>query len=79
VYGIPDDKWGEAVHATIQLKPGAAVTQEKMIAFCKDGLASVKSPKSIDFTEALPRSPVGKVLKRDLREVYWKDSERQVS
>lgn len=79
VYGIPDEKWGEAVHATIQLKPGESVTQETIIAFCKEGLASVKSPKSIDFIEDLPRSPVGKVLKRTLRDAYWKDSDRQVS
>jgi acyl-CoA synthetase (AMP-forming)/AMP-acid ligase II len=79
VFGIPDEKWGEAVHATVQLKPGEQVSADDMITFCKDGLASVKTPKSIDFTEALPRSPVGKVLKRALRDEYWKDSDSQVS
>jgi acyl-CoA synthetase (AMP-forming)/AMP-acid ligase II len=78
VFGIPDKKWGEAVHATIQLKPGENVSEEVMIDFCKEGLASVKAPKSIDFVDALPRSPVGKILKRDLRGKYWKDNDRQV-
>ena len=78
VYGIPDETWGEAVHATVQLKVGESISEDQLIAFCKEGLASVKTPKSIDFTEALPRSPVGKVLKRDLRDAYWKDKERMV-
>jgi acyl-CoA synthetase (AMP-forming)/AMP-acid ligase II len=78
VFGIPDEKWGEAVHATIQLKADASVTQEEIIGFCKEGLASVKTPKSVDFIEALPRSPVGKVLKRELRDNYWKGIDRQV-
>jgi acyl-CoA synthetase (AMP-forming)/AMP-acid ligase II len=78
VYGIPDDVWGEAVHATVQLKSSEVVSAEDMITFCKASLASVKAPKSIDFIEQLPRSPVGKVLKRALRDEYWKDTGRAV-
>ena len=67
VVGVPDDKWGEAVKAVIELKPGASADPEDIIALCKDRLGSVKAPKSVDFVTTLPRSPVGKVLKKDIR------------
>ena len=67
VIGVPDEKWGEAVKAVIELKPGAAAEPEEIIALCKDRLGSVKAPKSVDFVATLPRSPVGKVLKKDIR------------
>ena len=63
---MPDEKWGEAVKACVQLKPGANVGAEELIAYCKEKIGSMKAPKSVDFVENLPRSPVGKVLKRDL-------------
>jgi acyl-CoA synthetase (AMP-forming)/AMP-acid ligase II len=63
VFGIDDDKWGEAVHAAIQLKPDQQVSAEELIAFAKHELGSVKAPKHIHFYESLPRSPVGKVQK----------------
>lgn len=78
VFGIPDEKWGEAVHATIQLKGGESLSEQAVIDYCKNALASVKAPKSVDFIDNLPRSPVGKVLKRALRDSYWKDSDRKV-
>ncbi len=78
VVGVPDEKWGEAVKAVIELKPGASVAEDEIIALCKEKLGSVKSPKTVDFIEALPRSPVGKVLKRDLRQRYWQGQDRQV-
>jgi acyl-CoA synthetase (AMP-forming)/AMP-acid ligase II len=71
VIGVPDAKWGEAVKAVIELNPGQSVSAEDIIALCKDQLGSVMAPKSVDFIERLPRSPAGKVLKKDLREVYW--------
>jgi fatty-acyl-CoA synthase len=79
VIGVPDEKWGEAVKACVQLKPGAHVGEDELIAACKHALGSVKAPKSVDFLDDLPRSPVGKVLKRELRVPYWTDHERQVS
>jgi fatty-acyl-CoA synthase len=71
VIGVPDDKWGEAVKAVVELAPGSTATEAELIALCREKLGPVSSPKSIDFIAALPRSAVGKVLKRVLREPYW--------
>jgi acyl-CoA synthetase (AMP-forming)/AMP-acid ligase II len=79
IIGIPDEKWGEAVKAIIQLKAGGHCSEEDLISLCKDKLGSVKTPKSIDFMEQLPRSPAGKVLKNKLREKYWESHSRAVS
>jgi len=79
VIGVPDEKWGEAVKAVIQLKPGHSATEEELIALVKRELGSVKAPKSIDFLASLPRSPVGKVIKVELRKVYWEGRERAVN
>jgi acyl-CoA synthetase (AMP-forming)/AMP-acid ligase II len=70
VIGLPDPYWIETVHAVIVLKPGAAVDQQAMIDFCKERLARYKAPKSVDFVEMLPKSPQGKILKRELRKSY---------
>jgi acyl-CoA synthetase (AMP-forming)/AMP-acid ligase II len=78
VIGVPDDKWGEAVRAVVELKKGKAVTAEELIALCKTRLGSVKAPKSVEFVATLPRSSVGKVLKKDLRAAYWAGRERKV-
>jgi acyl-CoA synthetase (AMP-forming)/AMP-acid ligase II len=78
VIGVPDEKWGEAVKAVIQLKPDTSAEEEELISFCKAELGSVKAPKSVDFIDALPKSAVGKVLKKDLRAKYWKDSGRTI-
>ncbi len=78
VIGVPDDKWGEAVKAVVELNPGQSVTAAELIALCKEKLGSVMAPKTVDFVASLPRSTVGKVLKKDLRAQYWKDSSRKV-
>ncbi|MGF6202522.1 AMP-binding protein [Pseudomonas laurylsulfatiphila] len=78
VIGIPDDKWGEAVKAIVQLKPGRSCTADDLIALVKERLGSVKTPKSVDFIEQLPRSPAGKVLKTELRKAYWEGKTRAV-
>jgi len=75
---VPDDKWGEAVKAVVELKPGSQTSAEDLIALCKERLGSVKAPKSVDFVTSLPRSPVGKVLKKDIRAPYWKQAERSI-
>lgn len=78
VVGVPDDKWGEAVKAVIQLKPGAYAAQEEVIQLVKSKLGSVHAPKSVDFVASLPRSPNGKVLKREIRDKFWVGVERLV-
>jgi acyl-CoA synthetase (AMP-forming)/AMP-acid ligase II len=79
VIGIPDDQWGESVKAVVVLKPEAAVTERELIEFARERIAHYKSPKSVDFVEALPRNPSGKILKRELRKPYWVGRERQVN
>ena len=71
VIGVPNEKWGEAVHGVVLLKPGASLDTEALITMCKDRLGSVKAPKSIDIWDDLPRSAPGKVLKREIRKKYW--------
>jgi acyl-CoA synthetase (AMP-forming)/AMP-acid ligase II len=70
VIGVPDEKWGEAVKAVIELKPGCLTTEEEIIKLCKEKLGSVKSPKSVEFWRELPRSPLNKVLKKKIREFF---------
>jgi acyl-CoA synthetase (AMP-forming)/AMP-acid ligase II len=79
VIGIPDDKWGESVKAVVQLKSGESLDESVLITYAKAKLDSVKAPKSIDFVDDLPRSPVGKVLKTDIRKQYWTEQDRAVN
>jgi len=79
VIGIPDQKWGEAVKAVIVLKPGAELTENELIAHAREKIAGFKCPKSVDFIDALPRNPSGKILRRELRAPYWKGLQRQVN
>ena len=67
VIGIPHEKWGEMVVGVIQLREGQELDEKELITFCKERIGSVKSPKKIIVMENLPRSTVGKVLKRDIR------------
>jgi fatty-acyl-CoA synthase/long-chain acyl-CoA synthetase len=71
VFGIPSRDWGEAVHATVVRSPGSALTGEQITAFAREHLASYKVPRSVDFTDELPRTGSGKLLKRQLRAPYW--------
>ncbi len=79
VIGVPDEKWGEAVKAVVALKPGAKADPESIIAFARTRIAAFKSPKSVDFIDALPRNASGKILRRQLREPYWAGRERRVN
>jgi acyl-CoA synthetase (AMP-forming)/AMP-acid ligase II len=78
VIGVPDARWGEAVKAIVVRTPGAEVTAEELIAFARERIAGYKLPKSIDFVDSLPRTPTGKIPKRELRAPYWQGRERQV-
>ncbi|HMN72923.1 MAG TPA: AMP-binding protein, partial [Rhodoblastus sp.] len=79
VIGVPDDKWGEAVKAVVVLKEGAQASPDEIIAFARTRIAGYKSPRTVDFIEALPRNPSGKILKRELREPYWAGKDRRVN
>ena len=80
VIGVPDERWGERVHAIIVPKPGIALTQDRVMEHCREQIAGYKCPRSIDFrSEALPLSGAGKVLKRELREPYWKGYTKAVN
>jgi len=72
VIGVYDEEWGESPKAVVVCKEGEELTEEEVIEFCKQHLAGYKKPKSVDFIDALPRNPAGKVLKRVLREKYGK-------
>jgi long-chain acyl-CoA synthetase len=78
VIGIPDERWGEAVKAMVVRKPGTNVTADELIGFARERIAHFKAPRSIDFVETLPRTPTGKILKRELRKPFWAGQERQV-
>jgi long-chain acyl-CoA synthetase len=79
VIGVPDHRWGETVKAVVVLRPGAAATELDIIEFCKSRLAGFKRPTSVDFVQAIPRNPTGKILKRELREQYWQGQARRVA
>ena len=78
VIGVPDEKWGEALKAVVVLKPGQESSYEEISDFCGQRLADYLKPRSVEFVDELPRSPVGKVLKRKLRDRYWGDAEFKV-
>jgi acyl-CoA synthetase (AMP-forming)/AMP-acid ligase II len=70
-FGVPDEKWGEAVKAAVVLKPDQTATAEEIIHFCKQHIASYKVPKSVDFLKEIPKTGSGKLFKKALRDPYW--------
>jgi long-chain acyl-CoA synthetase len=81
VFGIPDDEWGEQVKAAVELAPGHAASPAlaaELIAFARSHLAGYKVPRSIDFEDALPRTPAGKLYVRRLRDPYWSGRTRRI-
>jgi long-chain acyl-CoA synthetase len=80
VFGVPDDRWGERVHAAVVLVEGSAVAAEELMERCRGLIAGYKVPRSIDVHAGpLPKSGAGKLLKRELRAEYWSGHRRQVS
>jgi long-chain acyl-CoA synthetase len=80
VIGIPDPKWGEAVHAIVVPRNGAALTPEAVQAHCRNLIAGYKCPRSVELrNEPLPVSAAGKIQKNVLREPYWRGQDKRVN
>jgi long-chain acyl-CoA synthetase len=80
VIGVPDEKWGERVHAIVCLREATVFDESQLIAHCRELIADFKCPRSIEFRDApLPVSAAGKVLKTELRKPYWQGRGRQIS
>lgn len=79
VIGVPDDTWGEAVMAMIVPKPDNKPTDKDIMEHCSKSLAGYKLPKYVEFIDSIPRNLSGKVLKKDLREPYWKGKDRKIN
>jgi acyl-CoA synthetase (AMP-forming)/AMP-acid ligase II len=71
VFGVPDDDWGERVHAAVQPRPGATASADEIIAFARQHLAGYKAPREVSFHTTFPRDSAGKLVKRVLREPHW--------
>ena len=81
VIGVPNNDFGEEVKAVVETMPGVSANAEleaELIAFCEQQLSKLKSPKSVDFTDALPRLPTGKLYKKKLRDSYWGDQKNRL-
>jgi len=78
VIGVPDEAWGERVHAVVVLRPGTETSPEALRDFCREHIATYKVPRSVAFVDALPVSGAGKILKRELRAMHWGEDGRQV-
>lgn len=78
VFGVPHDIWGEAVHATVQLKPAQTATPEELVAYCRERLGGIRTPKHIEIRQELPRNAVGKVDKVRLRQPFWEGRVRTI-
>jgi long-chain acyl-CoA synthetase len=80
VIGIPDDTWGESVHAIVVPRPGRTLTPEQVIAHCRTQIAGYKCPRSVEIRSgSLPLSGAGKILKTALREPFWRGREPRVN
>lgn len=78
VVSKPDEKWGELVHAAVVLKAGMISSEDELIQHCKERLAGYKCPKTIEFMDELPKSPVGKIMRKDIRAPYWRNQDRSI-
>ena len=77
--GVPHERWGETVKAIVVLRPNVQVSEQALIDFARERLARYKCPSSVEFTDSLPRNASGKLLKRELRRLYWKEQDRGIA
>jgi acyl-CoA synthetase (AMP-forming)/AMP-acid ligase II len=78
VVGLPDEKWGEVVTAFVVLRPDHVATAEDLVAYARDNLAAYKAPKDVRFIDEVPKSAVGKLLRRAVRDPFWEGRERKL-
>lgn len=78
VVSAPDERWGERVQAVVVLKEGASASEKELIEHCKDRLAGYKCPKAVDFRDSLPKTPIGKILRKEIKSLYWKGHARTI-
>jgi acyl-CoA synthetase (AMP-forming)/AMP-acid ligase II len=71
VVGVPHEKWGETPKAVVVLKPGSALDPEELIALTREQVGPVQKVTSVEIVEELPRSAIGKLLRREVRDRYW--------
>ena len=79
VVSAPDPRWGERVQAVVVLKPDQTADESELIEFCKTRLGGYKCPKSVEFWEALPTTPIGKILRKDVKKKFWEEHGRSIN
>jgi acyl-CoA synthetase (AMP-forming)/AMP-acid ligase II len=79
VVAAPDERWGEAITAVVALYPGKDCSEAELIQFCATHLASYKKPKRVLIAHELPKSPIGKILRRAVREPFWVGKARRIN
>jgi len=79
VFGVPDEKWGEAVTAAVAFKPGTSASEDELLSFCKERLPGYKKPQRIYIRENLPKGSAGKISRRELSEPFWIGRDRRIS
>jgi acyl-CoA synthetase (AMP-forming)/AMP-acid ligase II len=78
VVSAPDEKWGERVQAVVVLKAGMTATEKEIIEHCKGKLAGYKCPKTVEFWDSIPKTPIGKILRKDVKKHFWKGHDRMI-
>ena len=78
VVSSPDKKWGERVQAVVVLKPDQSATEEEIIHHCKEKLGGYKCPKSVEFWDEVPKTPIGKILRKDVKKKFWEKEDRSI-